>query len=51
MYWVFYAIVIFAGLAMTVREGLWSNTITLINITISGLVAFGFYSPIVIWLG
>ena len=37
----------FAGLAMMVREGLWSNTLTLINIIISGLVAFGFYSPLV----
>ena len=47
---VFYALVIFAGLAMTVREGLWSNMLILINITISGLVAFAFYSRIVIWL-
>src|SRR3954449_9479863 len=50
MYWAIYGIVIFAGLAMTVREGVWSNTLTLINIIISGLVAFGFYSPIVAYL-
>jgi uncharacterized membrane protein required for colicin V production len=50
MYWAFYLIVLFAGLAMTVREGLWSNAITLINITISGIVAFAFYSPVVIYL-
>ena len=50
MYWTVYAIVMFVGLAMTVREGLWSNAIALINITISGLVAFGFYSPLVIYL-
>jgi uncharacterized membrane protein required for colicin V production len=50
MYYAIYAIVLFAGLAMMVREGLWSNTITLINIFISGLVAFGFYSPIVVYL-
>jgi uncharacterized membrane protein required for colicin V production len=50
MYWVIYGVAIFAGLAMTVREGLWSNTITLMNIIISGLVAFGFYSPLVIYL-
>jgi hypothetical protein len=50
MFWAFYLIVLFAGLAMTVREGLWSNMLTLINITISGLVAFAFYSPIVIYL-
>jgi hypothetical protein len=47
---VFYAIVIFAALAMTVREGLWSNMLILINITLSGLVAFAFYMPLVIWL-
>ena len=35
---------------MMVREGLWSNTITLVNIIISGLVAFGFYSPLVVYL-
>lgn len=49
-FYIFYAIILFAGLAMMVREGLWSNTITLINIVISGLVAFGFYSPIVVYL-
>jgi uncharacterized membrane protein required for colicin V production len=49
-FWVFYGIVIFVGLAMTVREGLWSNTITLVSIIVAGLVAFGFYSPLVIYL-
>ncbi len=50
MYWAIYLFVLFAGLAMMVREGLWSNTIALVNIFISGLVAFGFYSPIVVYL-
>jgi H+/Cl- antiporter ClcA len=50
MYWVIFGIVMFAGVAMMVREGLWSNTIMLVNIIISGLVAFGFYSPLVIYL-
>jgi uncharacterized membrane protein required for colicin V production len=50
MYWAIYGIVIFAGLAMTVREGVWSNTLTLISVIVSGLVAFGFYSPIVAYL-
>lgn len=49
-YYVFYGIVIFAGLAMTVREGLWSNTLTLLSIIICGLVAFGFYAPLVVYL-
>jgi hypothetical protein len=50
MYWVFFGIVMFAGVAMMVREGLWSNAIMLVNIIISGLVSFGFYSPLVIYL-
>jgi hypothetical protein len=50
MYWAVYGIAVFAGLAMMVREGLWSNTIMLVNIIISGLVAFGFYMPLVIYL-
>jgi len=49
-YWIFFFIVIFTGSAMTVREGLWSNAILLVNIIISGLVAFGFYQPVVIYL-
>jgi Colicin V production protein len=35
---------------MMVREGLWSNTITLINVIVSGLAAFGFYSPLAVRL-
>lgn len=49
-YWAIYLIVVFAALAMMVREGLWSNMITLINVIVSGLVAFGFYSPLAIML-
>jgi hypothetical protein len=50
MYWAIYGIALFAGIAMMVREGLWSNSITLVNVIISGLTAFGFYSPLVIYL-
>src|SRR3954470_7708564 len=50
MYWAFFGIVMFAAIAMTVREGLWSNALTLVNIIVSGLVAFGFYSPLVVYL-
>jgi hypothetical protein len=50
MYYAVYGIAFFAGFAMTIREGLWSNTILLINILISGLVAFSYYSPVVTWL-
>jgi hypothetical protein len=50
MYLAVYLIVIFAGAAMMVREGLWSNAIMLVNILTSGLVSFGFYSPLVVYL-
>jgi hypothetical protein len=50
MFWAFYLIVVFAAWAMMVREGLWSNTITLVTIIVAGLVAFGFYSPLVVYL-
>lgn len=50
MLWVIYFVVFFAAWAMMVREGLWSNSIALVSIIISGLVAFGFYSPLVVWL-
>jgi uncharacterized membrane protein required for colicin V production len=50
MFWTIFGAVLFASFAMMVREGLWSNTISLINIIVSGLVAFGFYSPLTIWL-
>ena len=50
MYAAILGIVFFAATAMMVREGLWSNTITLINVIIAGLVAFGFYSPVALWV-
>lgn len=50
MYTAIYLAAWFAGSAMMVREGLWSNAITLVNILISGLVAFGFYSPLTVYL-
>ena len=50
MFWAIYGIVVFASVAMMVREGLWSNSISLLNIIISGLVAFGFYAPLTIYL-
>ncbi len=50
MFLAFYGIIVFAALAMMVREGLWSNTITLFSIIIAGLIAFGFYSPIVVYV-
>ncbi len=50
MFWVIYLATFFAGTAMMVREGLWSNAISLVNILVSGLVAFAFYSPLAIYL-
>jgi uncharacterized membrane protein required for colicin V production len=50
MFTAIYLVVLFIGVAMTVREGLWSNAITLISILLSGLVAFGWYMPLTIRL-
>ncbi len=50
MFWAIYGATFFATLAMLVREGLWSNTISLFNIIFSGIVAFGFYSPLAVFL-
>jgi uncharacterized membrane protein required for colicin V production len=50
MYIAFYLLVLFAATAMMVQQGLWSNAVSLICILISGLVAFGFYSPLAIFL-
>ena len=50
MFFAIFGIVFFASVAMMVREGIWSNTITLVNVLLSGLIAFGFYSPLAIWI-
>jgi uncharacterized membrane protein required for colicin V production len=50
MFFAMYLIVWFAATAMLVREGLWSNTISLISILVCGLFAFGMYSPLAIYL-
>ena len=50
MFWAVYGIVFFAGWAMSVREGLWNNVLMLISIIVSGLVAFGFYSRLVLYI-
>jgi hypothetical protein len=50
MFWAIYLAVLFASVAMMVREGIWSNTLALINIIVSGLAAFGFYAPLAIML-
>ncbi|MEM6330587.1 MAG: CvpA family protein [Planctomycetota bacterium] len=42
-------IVFFITFAMMVAEGLWSNTIALMQIVFSGIVAFGFAQPITVW--
>ncbi|WP_425397374.1 CvpA family protein [Aeoliella sp.] len=47
--WLYYVIigaVFFTTVAMCVQQGLWNNTITVINILLSGLIAYGFYSPL-----
>ncbi len=42
--------IFFAALAMLYGEGIWSNVLTLINIVVSGIVAFGFFGPLTIWM-
>lgn len=46
--WLFYVIVtvvFFATFAMCIDKGLWSNTLTVFNVLLSGLIAFGGYAP------
>ncbi|MEN1679071.1 MAG: CvpA family protein [Planctomycetota bacterium] len=41
---------IFATFAMMVRDGLWSNTILLVQVILAGLLAFGFYQPLTVYI-
>ena len=50
MFWSIYLAVLLASWAMMVREGMWSNAIKLVNIIMSGLVAYGFYAPLTVYL-
>jgi uncharacterized membrane protein required for colicin V production len=50
MYFVIFGLLFFAGLAMMIREGFWSNTLNVIAIVLSGIAAFGLYQPLTIWL-
>jgi uncharacterized membrane protein required for colicin V production len=50
MFSVILLFIFFGSVAMTVREGLWSNTLTLINVLFCGLAAYGFYPPLVTWI-
>ncbi len=43
-------IVMFACVAMLVREGLWSNSLTLINVVTAALIATGYWEPLATWL-
>jgi hypothetical protein len=50
MYYVIFGLLFFAGFAMMIREGFWSNTLNVIAIMLSGLAAFGLYQPLTIML-
>ena len=50
LYVLFLAAIFFATLAMLIREGLWSNLLTLINLVLAGLLAFDLYGPIAVWV-
>lgn len=41
---------IFATFAMMVRDGLWSNAILLLQVILSGLLAFGLYQPLTVFV-
>ncbi len=43
-------LVFFACVAMLVREGLWSNALTLINTVTAGLIATSYWEPLAAWL-
>lgn len=49
MLYVYYTIlgaIFFATFAMCIQQGLWNNTLSTINILLSGLIAFACYSPL-----
>lgn len=50
MYYVLFLAPWFATFAMTVQLGLWSNTILLAQIALSGIIAFGFYQPVAVMI-
>lgn len=43
-------VVFFACVAMLVREGIWSNTITLLNVIVAALLATNYFEPLANWL-
>ena len=40
------AFTFFAGFALCIDKGMWSNTLMIINMLLSGLLAFGAYEPV-----
>lgn len=50
MFTILMLIILFASVAMLVREGLWSNTIRLFNVITAGLLATSLWEPVADWL-
>ena len=50
MYDIFLLIVLLAVFAALVRDGLWSNTLTLFNVLLSGLLATSYFEPVATFL-
>lgn len=50
LYPIIVAVIFFATLAMMVQQGIWSNLITVMAITLGGLTAFGLHQPLVVML-
>ncbi len=46
LYVVFLFFVFFAALAMMIREGLWTNTLTLCNVVLGGMIAFDVFGAV-----
>lgn len=50
LYYVIVGVIFFATFAMCIQQGLWNNTLTTINILLSGVIAFGCHLPMAKWL-
>lgn len=49
-YYVMVFVIFGATLAMTVQEGLWNNLMTLANLMLASVIAFGYYQPLTVLL-
>lgn len=50
MYLTILLVILFAAEAMLVREGTWSNVLTLINVILAGIIATCYFEPLAAWI-